>query len=397
MKIPDVLKYSLQGVSEQKFRFALNLVGVLIGCAAITGLITVTLGLSANVEDQLSVFGPQNIMVIPGRVIPGRGVVSSTLNWRDLDLVKRIHRVAEATPVVANKFCTFTVKKRLFRAEVIGITEQYADINKEIKIAQGRNFMRGDRNVAIVGANIAHPRDLDDPIINLGNRIKIKVQVQGQEKEVTLRIIGIVERTGLSFGVNIDNSVVLPLQTAQQLYGVAGEFDYIVAQASTLEDVDEASANIKERFGDRVSVVTAEFARQQIDSILGVIQQVLGGVAAISLLVAGVGIINTMTVSVKERVKEIGTMKAIGAKSRDVMYLFMFEALYTGVLGGLLGASLGFGIGVAVGNYIGLPVKPRLIVGVLTVCFAVVTSVASGIYPAWRASKLSPVEALRNE
>jgi len=337
------------------------------------------------------------MMVIPGRLIPGRGVVSTTLNWRDLNIIQRIPQVDAAAPVIANQFCTFTVKGRIFRVEMIGVTEKYSEVNKEIKIAEGRSFVRGDGAVAIIGADIAQPKDMDKPILRLGDRIRVKALVQGVEKEVTLRIVGILERTGLTFGVNVDNCVVVPLQTAQQVYEIGGEFDYIVAKAVSLEDVDKAASSIKARFGDRVTVVTSEFAKQRVGSILGVIQQVLGGVAGISLIVAGVGIMNTMTVSVMERVKEIWTMKAIGAKSKDVLIIFLFEALYTGVLGGVLGIVFGFGLGRVVCNYVGLPMTPSLGVGLLTVGFAVITSIVSGIYPAWRASTLSPVEALRSE
>jgi putative ABC transport system permease protein len=126
-------------------------------------------------------------------------------------------------------------------------------------------------------------------------------------------------------------------------------------------------------------------------------QSVLGGIASISLIVAGVGIINTMTVSVLERTKEIGTMKAIGARSYDVLMMFLSEAMITGLVGGATGAFFGFGLGRIIGNYVEISVNPSLRLGTYTVGFAVITSIISGIYPAWRAAKMNPVEALRHE
>ena len=134
-----------------------------------------------------------------------------------------------------------------------------------------------------------------------------------------------------------------------------------------------------------------------INSITGTIEAVLGGVAAISLLVAGIGIINTMTVSVMERTKEIGVMKALGAKSTDVLVMFMIEAGLTGVIGGIIGAGFGFVLGAFVGDYVGVSSEPSLMLGMLVTGFAVLTSVVSGLYPSWSASKLHPVEALRHE
>ena len=143
--------------------------------------------------------------------------------------------------------------------------------------------------------------------------------------------------------------------------------------------------------------MTASSAMDMISSITGTIEAVLGGVAAISLLVAGVGIINTMTVSVMERTKEIGTMKAIGAKSTDILFMFMTEAALTGVVGGILGAGLGFVLGDVVGGFVGIKSAPTLTLALMVIGFAVVTSVLSGLYPSWNASKLNPVEALRHE
>ena len=154
---------------------------------------------------------------------------------------------------------------------------------------------------------------------------------------------------------------------------------------------------IEDKLGDRASVVTAASAQENVGAVLGTVQSVLGSIAGISLLVAGVGIVNTMTVSVMERTKEIGTMKAVGAKSMDVMLMFLSEAMLTGMIGGFIGAAFGFLLANVIGRFINLPTDSSLILGVEVVLFAVVTSVASGLYPAYRASNMSPVEALRHE
>ena len=134
-----------------------------------------------------------------------------------------------------------------------------------------------------------------------------------------------------------------------------------------------------------------------MESILGTIQSVLGGIAGISLVVAGVGIINTMTVSVMERTKEIGTMKALGAKSLDVLMMFLTEAMLTGMIGGAIGAGFGYLLAGIIGSFIDLTTSSSIMLGFEVVVFAVATSIASGLYPAYRASNMNPVEALRHE
>ena len=388
---------STQGVRERKFRFALNLVGILIGCAAVTGLVSVTQGLTDSVTGQLEVFGPTNIIVIPGEIRQGQGIVGDTLDWRELDIIERTSKVEAATPIIANKYCSFTIKGRSFYTDVYGVTEEYARINKNTVIEAGRNFVRGDSSVVVVGANIAKPLDVDERLIDLGDRIRIKSTVKDAEKELTLRVIGILKAQGSSFGFNLDNSIAMPLQTAQQFFEVSGEFDFVIAKAASIDDVDAAVDGIEDRLGDRVTVISPESAMETVGSVLGTIQSVLGGIAGISLLVAGVGIINTMTVSVMERTREIGTLKAVGAKSGDVMFMFLSEAMVTGVVGGAIGAAFGFFLGSVIGRLIELSVTPSVTLGLFVVGFAVVTSILSGLYPAWRASNLNPVEALRHE
>ena len=163
------------------------------------------------------------------------------------------------------------------------------------------------------------------------------------------------------------------------------------------ENIEEVRSHIEERLGDGYFVVSPKAALDVQKRVTGTIQAVLGGIAAIRMFVAGIGIVNTMAISVNERTKEIGTMKAIGAKNIDILWIFITEALFTGILGGIIGVVLGFTIGKLVGLYIGLPVESSIPLAIVVVLFALITSLFSGAGPAWRASKLDPVIALRNE
>ena len=397
MRILDILRMSLESLKERKFRFALNLIGILIGCTAVTGLVSITQGLSNDINTQLEVFGPQNIMVIPGQIQQGRGIVGSTLNWRDLELISKVEDVNVATPIIANKIVSFSVRGRSFMVEMFGVTSKYFEINKANEVDDGRQLLRTDTSAVVIGANIADPLDEDEPILGVGDRLKVKAKVNGNEKELALRVVGIYGRTGGSFGADLDNSIAIPLRTAQQFWEIGGEFDYFIVQAETLEVISDVVERIEDKLGEAVTVISFESAQELVGEVMGTIEAVLGGIAAISLIVAGVGIINTMTVSVMERTREIGVLKAVGAKSRDVLLMFISEAVVTGIFGGVTGSLLGVLLAQVIGGYINMPPDPSLGLVVFVVGYAVATSVISGLYPAWRASNLHPVEALRYE
>ena len=397
MRLWDIAQISADSLRERKFRFALNLIGILIGCTAVTGLVSITQGLSNDVNKQLEVFGPQNIMVIPGQIQQGRGIVGSTLNWRDLEVISKVPDVSVATPIIANKIVSFNVRGRDFLVEMFGVTNEYFEINKNADVEDGRSLLRTDTSAVVIGANIAHPLDEDEPIMGVGDRIKVKAKVNEQVKELSLRVVGVYERTGGSFGANLDDSIGIPLRTAQQFWEIGGEFDYIMVQAEELELVKEVEERIENKLGEAVTVISFDSAQELVGDVIGTIEAVLGGIAAISLVVAGVGIINTMTISVMERTREIGVLKAIGAKRTDVLLMFLSETIMTGIVGGSMGALFGFFLSNIIGNYINLPPAPSLGLALFVVGFAMATSVISGLYPAWRASSLNPVEALRYE
>ena len=404
MRLWDILGISANGVKERKFRFALNLIGILIGCAAVTGLVSMTQGMNNMITDQLGSLGASTITVVPGSFMGGGGsqgfgaggsFATRTLGWLDLNIIEKIPDVEFAAPIESGGSGAYTVRGKTYTRSLTGVTDQYFAINKALEIAEGRVLLRSDLAVAVIGYNVFQPPSEAEPILKLGDRLKMTAKVNGVDKELTLRIVGVLKKTGGSFGSS-DSVVLIPLKTYEQFFETGGTYNSIQVTATSTDKVDEVAQAIKAKV-DQVTVVTAASAQSMVNTILGTMQAVLGGIAAISLVVAGVGIINTMTISVLERTREIGTLKALGAKSRDVLFMFLSEAVLTGVVGGMIGAVGGFGLSVAVGNYIGLAADLSVSLGAMVVGFAVVTCVLSGLYPAWHASRMNPVEALRYE
>ena len=396
MNILDVARMSVEGLGERKFRFSLNLVGILIGCAAVTGLISMTAGMRNNINDDLAVFGATTIQVYPTANTGSSSEIFTVLDWRDLNVISKIPGVEEASPLYGNRAVKYTVRGQTYINSMVGITDAYFRIHStDAEVAEGRILSRTDTVACMVGADIAQPDKDKEPILRVGNRLKVRRTVGGVDKELNLVVVGVAKKQGL-FASNIDTLIIVPLRTYQQFFGISGWYDAIEVKVESTGRVAEVAQEIQASL-ENVGVFTADMAMAQVNQVLGTINAVLGGIAGISLLVAGVGIINTMTVSVLERTREIGTMKAIGAKSLDVLMLFLSEAVVTGVLGGALGAVAGFGLSHVIAGYVGISSAPSADLGALIVGFAIVTCVVSGLYPAWRASNLNPVEALRRE
>ena len=397
MKLEDTILLAFNGLNERKFRLALNILGILIGCAAVTGLISITQGLTVEVSSQLEMFGPNNVMVIPYEIRQGRGLVGESFNWRDLQVMERIPNVKYIAPIINTGYATYTVRGETYAVSVFGSTPIYFDIFSSYQMAQGRALVQSDSKAVVVGHLIAQPADRDEPIFDVGDRITLDFYVGGEPRSATFRIVGIMEEIGGTFGSEDDRSLIMSLRDAQTIFETGSKIDFISLQVNDMKNVDIVVEDIKDKFDNKIMAMSYEQIQQQVDQVLGTIEAVLGGIAAISLIVAGVSIINTMTISVMERTREIGILKAIGSKSNEVLMLFITEATITGIIGGILGSITGFAAGMIVGNYIGLPVSTTPSLGLLIVIFAVVTSVVAGMYPSWQAANLNPVEALRYE
>ena len=405
MKVTDVLTLSYGSIKERKSRFALNLLGILIGCTAITGLVSITQGMNTQINEQLEILGADTIMILPGELdtdmqstlSAGSQVLHNpkTLSWRDKEIVSKFKEVGVVAAAQSN-YCTYTIKGEVYTTLLLGTSHEIFELFKNFEVGEGRTLTRQDKSSAIIGSKVAHPSGEDEPILKVGDRLRIKTLGAPQEREMTVRVVGIMKERGSMLGVNPDEMIMIPLRTSEQLFDAAGEYSMLQANVPNIDDMEQLAKKIEDSLND-VTVVTTQAAQDLVGNVTSIMEAVLGGVAAISLVVAGVGIFNTMTTSVNERTREIGILKAVGARNFDILGLFLSEASYTGVVGGVFGGGFGFILGGVVGKFVYLPVEVNYSLWGLVIIFAVVTCVLSGAAPAKRAANLNPVEALRHE
>ncbi|MFA9436255.1 hypothetical protein DRO27_00375 [Candidatus Bathyarchaeota archaeon] len=402
MNLQDIITISFSGITDRKFRFALNLLGILIGCAAVTGLISVTQGMNTEISSQLDILGANSLTIIPttGEEMsmasgPSSMIIPLFLSWKEIEIIEDIQGIESVAPVQRN-YGSYTITGDTRITTIMGMGYNIFDINPSFEVELGRSFTRSDKAVAVIGSNVAFPDTELEPILEVGDRLKITTVGASEPKEITLRIIGITEDSGMSMAMSPDDAIMIPLRTSELLFENSGKYDMALVRIGDVQDSEAVTLEIEEKIED-VQVVSAESAQEMIGEVTGTIESVLSGIAAISIVVAGVGIVNTMTVSVSERTKEIGTMKAIGAKNTEILMLFLAESGYTGLVGGILGGAFGFLLGIAIGNFIGLPVSLDFGLWGMVVLFALITSLIAGAWPAWSAAHLNPVEAFRHD
>jgi putative ABC transport system permease protein len=402
VNLQDIITISFSGITDRKFRFALNLLGILIGCAAVTGLISVTHGMNTEISSQLDILGANSLTIIPttGEEMsmasgPSSMIIPLFLSWKEIEIIEDIQGIESVAPVQRN-YGSYTITGDTRITTIMGMGYNLFDINPSFEVELGRSFTRSDKAVAVIGSNVAFPDTELEPILEVGDRLKITTVGASEPKEITLRIIGITEDSGMSMAMSPDDAIMIPLRTSELLFENSGKYDMALVRIGDVQDSEAVTLEIEEKIED-VQVVSAESAQEMIGEVTGTIESVLSGIAAISIVVAGVGIVNTMTVSVSERTKEIGTMKAIGAKNTEILMLFLAESGYTGLVGGILGGAFGFLLGIAIGNFIGLPVSLDFGLWGMVVLFALITSLIAGAWPAWSAAHLNPVEAFRHD
>jgi len=395
MTFNDDLKYTLRGIKERKLRSWLTILGIVIGVAAIVGLITMAQGLQNAVSEQFESFGISNLRVVPGNL---RGPPTGNLGFdiSAVEIVERVKAVEYVNKVLLN-FVPVEFNKKIKILPVIGYDPDLSDkgfIDLDLDLERGSFLKSGQRTTAVVGWNLAHG-EFDKDI-----RLKQKIEILGRD----FSVIGNLERTG----TNVDDNIYVPFGTAEELFNITDFVNIMVVKIKDGIPLEEAAEDIEKELlkdlnEEEFEVFIPSQILEQFNQILNVIGAVLVAIAMISLVVGGVGIANSMFTSVLERTKQIGIMKAIGARNERILRIFLIEAGIMGLIGGaigvIIGAALAFAVEViakAAGfGLISISLSPTLVI--ISLLFSITVGIISGVIPAWQASKLSPTEALRYE
>jgi len=402
----DYFFLAFKSLKRRKLRSWLTMVGIFIGIAAVVGLTSLGQGMQNSIEDQFEMMGSNKLIVTPGSSMGMSMMMSSDkLTPKDLNVIKKIKGVdIVAEFIYSSTLIEFRDSKK--SGLVIGLpTDETANLLTEMQgfeTEQGRDLKEGDNLKIVVGYLVAKNNGFFKKGVDLRDKIIIK------EKE--FRVIGIMKQIG---NPQDDSQFYIPIGVAKELFEKEDETDTIFIQIKSGFEPSEVAENVKEELRDfrnekigeeTFSVQTFEQILETFSRIFGVIQTVLIGIAGISLIVGGIGIMNTMYTSVLERTKEIGTMKAVGAKNSDILFIFLFESGLLGLVGGIIGITIGIGLSrsveyiatVALGtNLLQADTSMILIGGALLFSFLIGS--LSGIFPAMQAANLKPADALRYE
>jgi putative ABC transport system permease protein len=394
MRFVEAWRVAIEALRANRLRSALTMLGVVIGVAAVVVLVAIGTGAKQEVESEVEGLGSNLLIVVPGEVNFGSAPTVSRLQLSDVDAVSRV--VGDRDRVAATVSSGETVRTGTTQkfTSVLGVTDTTPKVFTR-SLARGGYLTRADvdtdRRVAVLGAAVATALFGDRDAI--GQQITIA--------GVRFRVIGVFAPLGQSLGVDRDQEVHIPITAAHRLFNTT-RVDGLAVKAPDPNTVGDLGKRIVAELSRRhpdteFSAVTQEQILGVLGKILGVLTGVLAAIAGISLLVGGVGVSNIMLVSVRERTREIGLRKAVGARPRDIGLQFLFEAVLLTCLGGLLGMGLGVGAALLVGAL--SPVPAAITWWSLVLAFGVSAGVGIvfGVVPAQRAGRLDPVVALRSE
>ena len=402
----DSFSLTYRNIKERKARAALTILGIMVGIGAVIALMSIGYGMQESITAEL-VEMADVIVVMPMRMELGSIGAFGSFADRDLEAVKRIGGVKDAVAMIG-EMEEVKYRGETFMVQIVGIEPRDMDavFGETVKLeedggagtgASGRALRDNDHKACEIGYSIAH--DYFSNEVSVNDRLTIN----GSK----FRVVGIIGKQG-GFRSDVDSAIYV---TARDSVSILDNEDIstIFVRVRNIGEAEEIAAEIEERIDDNhklddfTSAMTMGSAIEQMESIFGIVQAVLIAIASISLIVAAMGIMNTILMSVMERTHEIGVMKAIGAKNRNILFLFLLEAGIVSAIGGVCGCILGvigahaisFGIQMLFDVEIAAIVKPEVLLGGVAV--AMLVGILSGLYPARKASKMSPVEAVRYE
>ena len=411
MKIWDCFATALHALFGNKLRSILTMLGILIGVAAVISVISLGRIQQEQQREAFASLGSNLIQVVPTSLVMGTMDSTPTLTLEDAEAIARdAPSVAIVAPAVQVMAQVKAAGEKVDVAIIAGVTPEYQWVNN-LGVARG-NFITerdytGRSRIVVLGHHIA------ETLFGLMDPVGQAVRIDGRQ----FKVIGVLESKGSAFGLE-DLMVYAPLSTvqstlaSQQVSGIGHSVQAITVQAISSEAIDPAKEEITDILRQRhhlrsdekedFTLISMEAISGIAEQMLGIVQLILGAIAGISLVVGGIGIMNIMLVSVTERTREIGLRQAVGAKRRDILTQFLTEAATLSFCGGAIGVGLGWlivKIMSIVAASVGSPF-PAMIPGdviALAVGVSVSIGLVSGLYPAFRAARLDPIESLRHE
>lgn len=393
----EIFKIALRSLWANKTRSLLTMLGIIIGVAAVISLVSIGTGLKIYITEQFEALGSNLVYVYPGDLSSGFGeralLSKAKLGRQHREAIEDLEVPIESLSAVTQIAEQAKYQGNTFNTVVFGAEASYGQVvNVDLRL--GRFFTETEeersRRVAIIGSRVV--REIFPGIDPLGKRFFLA--------GAAFEVIGVLEEQGggAMGASSIDDAIIVPLKTTEQLFNQE-EYSTIIVKAQTEADIEQVKKAIETEMlsyftEDDFSVLDQRQVLNQIESILGILTVALGGIAAISLLVGGIGIMNIMLVSVTERTAEIGLRKAVGAKNRDILVQFIIESVFLSIVGGSIGVVFGFLGSLAIDLFLTTAVTPWSVL--LAFSISALIGIVFGVAPASKAAKLDPIEALRH-
>lgn len=424
MKIRTSLKIALNIIIHSKIRSWLTVIGIVIGIAAIVSIISIGQGAQKTLEANLNTLSADMITINSGfsrasgasagfhggdfggpsgggESRTSQGPTPKNLTYRDVIVLKSVPNVAYVMGIVSGSVDTVSYLGKSSRGSIMGVDPAVWRDMTSTELASGRYLIQGDVNCVVIGGRIA-----SSTFTNL--QVNRQISIAGK----SFKIIGILKESGGSD----DSRIIMPIENAVTILANKDKktFDSIQIKIKDISLTDDTVAQITSKLmmshgilqasKQDFSITTLKSMQERIGSALSTMSLFLSAIAAISLIVGAIGIMNTMFTSVLERTKEIGILKALGSRNKDILMIFLFNSGIIGLVGGILGIILGVvastlissAAGISLGRFaLSTYVSPTLVIGVFAISMFI--GLVAGAIPAYRASRLRPVDALRFE
>ncbi len=389
MRLNDYVGMAAHQLSRNRLRTVLTILGIMIGVASMITVISVSNGGQEMIHDELLKFGINRVWFFPSNL---QGP-NNMLDMADVNLLKSINGIENIAPSAYEKAYLSNGRKKIV-ADVVGTSEALFEM-EQMTYLEGRGLTENDikytRNIVVLS------EQAKDTLFGDGKAEGKKVSINGQN----FTVVGVEKEDQSIYASFFSGKCYIPLTTFRSMFSTKyfDEISVTALSSETLDNVVNASVSLLlKKYGEgSLKIINLSHEIENAQNILNIFTIVVGAVAAVALLVGGIGIMNIMLVTVKERTREIGIRKALGAGEHHILGQFLSEALFYSILGGLLGIALGVFLTRISGSVIGIKSEVSGSAAFLSVLFSATVGIIFGLIPAYKASKLDPVDALRHE